>query len=1199
MPGGAADQHSEQERLQAIERLRRKRPLSNWKRIGKANNGLPWGRWTHQHDAFEFLLKYLDEVTVNGNGNGSETANRSPKSALIRMPTGTGKTGIMGLAAGYIGSPIDEKVLLVVVPSRALRLQVKEALEWRYWSVVDRRPGRWRPVEGFTPSTLKTALEKSHDDWPGDPMPPVLVCTTTTIAMLSGDAKRIHQPKHGDEVDNESAEERAESTTKENRNEWRRLYRRLLDEVGMVLVDEGHREPAPAWARAIRRFRCPRVLFSATPYRNDLRLFDIGREQTRDDENSQSSRSKKRRRAQGRAPDLGPFRFIYPFMNARESGVIRDVKFEHPKDNDGWVKGRSGSPLQLSTRANRFGKALLDFYESDKVAEIGQWCNRQQMNDGVKDDRSLWPAKVIVRCASVEAVREVKRTLERTRKAGEVIAIHTRFTPSEERDGFYGQVPALGSPEAHKAVFWIHQDILIEGLDHPGFWIIAFFEPFGNERSLVQQIGRVLREPTAADEVPSAIVFSDRTHKLEDSWKGYHGYESEEPPIVGPEEIVERFLQSLPEYFYSRGSYRRTLRITEEGAKDQLWKELRLPCRAQVLQLQGDATHPTADAIDEFIEDIADRLEQRDYTTVQALRPHEARSLGMCALVTLQVSESSRVEPSNFFEIRLSPAAICFVGNLLFWQGPIEISDEAREYGYRPIQSDELRTLLGQNATVRQTSTLNTDLNDAAIRRRSMGAMDLGWSGVALGDEGHAMVTVFATNDQVRRQLNLVRGRVGESNQSMRSPVEFAEWVHSIAKEIGADTDAYPPMLDRYASEVPPPDEAEAAHVLIDPRIFGEHYEVAPIGHDGGTLAGDAPFTDLLEASAVTLEPRQEVFTAKLGNAGPEDGPIEVKFQISYRNDRFQVRPKDTNEFRKSFLKLFRKQPQSTTKWKPETLLASKASVQIVTRKGLMYTDGRFYEPRRLWGPERASQLPEIHGIKRLANITHGEKGFVWEDRPGGKKKSVLKMSKYKDRPSWHRSSLFGLVDRDRSAIYRATDLKPMWLVCDDMGAEYADFIALDDSVKSAPRLVMIHCKMGASDAATSTSAGDLHVVASQALKNLGLFTINTGMLEGRAAKWDGCFQGNEDLPLIRRPFTDPPSGAKFVKHLVETLGRTDVRREVWLVMGNSVSAGAIRESAKSEDAPPANVIHLLYLLQSLRASANALGIQLRLLTKP
>ena len=50
-------------------------------------------------------------------------------------------------------------------------------------------------------------------------------------------------------------------------------YAKLAGLFGTVLFDEGHREPAPQWARAARGLGARTILFSATPYRNDLKVF--------------------------------------------------------------------------------------------------------------------------------------------------------------------------------------------------------------------------------------------------------------------------------------------------------------------------------------------------------------------------------------------------------------------------------------------------------------------------------------------------------------------------------------------------------------------------------------------------------------------------------------------------------------------------------------------------------------------------------------------------------------------------------------------------------------------------------------------------------------------------------------------------------------------------------------------------------------
>lgn len=49
-----------------------------------------------------------------------------------------------------------------------------------------------------------------------------------------------------------------------------------LQTFKVVIVDEGHSEPAPMWGRIVRSMNCKKIIVTATPYRNDLFQFDIG-----------------------------------------------------------------------------------------------------------------------------------------------------------------------------------------------------------------------------------------------------------------------------------------------------------------------------------------------------------------------------------------------------------------------------------------------------------------------------------------------------------------------------------------------------------------------------------------------------------------------------------------------------------------------------------------------------------------------------------------------------------------------------------------------------------------------------------------------------------------------------------------------------------------------------------------------------------
>jgi len=73
----------------------------------------------------------------------------------------------------------------------------------------------------------------------------------------------------------------------------------FLSEFDMVIIDEGHYEPAPSWSRSVRSLDLPTVLLSATPFRNDYKLFRV----------------------------RGRFICNMPFPVAEEQRVVRSVEF--------------------------------------------------------------------------------------------------------------------------------------------------------------------------------------------------------------------------------------------------------------------------------------------------------------------------------------------------------------------------------------------------------------------------------------------------------------------------------------------------------------------------------------------------------------------------------------------------------------------------------------------------------------------------------------------------------------------------------------------------------------------------------------------------------------------------------------------------------------------------------------------------------
>ncbi len=249
------------------------------------------------------------------------------------------------------------------------------------------------------------------------------------------------------------------------------LFTDLRNWVQLALVDEGHREPAPKWAEAIRNLGVKTILFTATPYRNDRRLFNLDRK----------------------------FRYTFTFPEAVASGIIRDVHFV----------------VASWSRANNVYADFITKLLKCRTAiakKIG--CRTANI-------------RVIGRCDSCDAVRGVTNALVDAKQ--EAIGVHHRFTSADGPQ----LVKTVPDPLRQDASFWVHQEKLVEGLDDPRFRLVALFNPFTNTRSLVQQVGRVIRNPGhRRGEI--AFVFSHEHDQESEAWQRFLRYERDLQVQGGP-----------------------------------------------------------------------------------------------------------------------------------------------------------------------------------------------------------------------------------------------------------------------------------------------------------------------------------------------------------------------------------------------------------------------------------------------------------------------------------------------------------------------------------------------------------------------------------------------------------------------------------------------------------------------------------------
>jgi superfamily II DNA or RNA helicase len=1070
--GGAGDEVDQQKLALPEER--------DWTRLIPASDSeKAWGKWYYQYKAYKFAEQYL-------------MIERKPdeerKAALIRMPTGSGKTGIMALIANY---QLASSSLLIVVPSEYLTAQICDSLNYSFWINLRKQPphGPKRAVS-FVPSTLEEKLQNEE--------PKVFVCTTQTLAMIRPGHKRGAPGR------------------------WDGLYGRLKARISAVLVDEGHREPARTWTKAVRALDCYIILFSATPYRNDLRMFRIGSGEK--------------------------YRFSLRFQTAVEACVIRTVEFHTP--SNGFVK--VDSHKRRKREIDVFIRELLKFYDTVLLK---------------KKPASVDEPKVIVRCESYDSVCKVHEALlkllrsdpnfkSRTGKSLKAIAIHEEFKRAEF-DGQLAQPPKSDDPDAG-ATFWIHQFKLTEGIDNKDFCAVAFFEPFKNSRSLVQQIGRMLRNKSKDNRTESGYVFSDPKDELESEWKGYLSFEESPQEIVGADDIIKSIRDAQPRWYYAAGRYREGTEFT----KKEILENLRIPASAHIYLRPSEFS---IEDLEEAATLLSEEMEDEDMAPIQIIRlpSHSSRNGHAFVVLHCEVVQSGHLVERGFFDINLVASCIYMNREYIFHNGRLSLQNMATGPELELVDVDRLAKLIpSQDIAIKQLSLVNCDLGDGAVRRKALGGRALANSAIFLNDHLHFLSSLVFHNSRQTRHVGLQRSRIADRGLELISLQEFKNWAEEISDRLSKAHVRRHRILRRYADPVRTPRSAQARHLLLDLVDFWR--EFAP---KDGTCDFDYFSEDFLAAACDVNSDG----TFQCDIAGKQ-----ISGTIEYTRGRFRVRSDDLN---KAFA------PREGERRKASTFLSRVTTIQVVTESRLIYADRRFYSTARLHGKNRVHNLDLAISVKGLENITHDEKGDPGE----------FSIRDDGDAVSWQEGSVFHHIDRNKQ-LFEVCKFKPDILVCDDLGTETSDFIALDLRQK---RIAILHAKVLKSK--SGLSAKELQEVVGQAKKNLAFLDPAEEIDTNRGDRWDGSWKwrvrARRGLKRIRRDAYNFGSGRRIIAEIQELLHSTSVQKEVWLVLGNAFSPKSLNNVVETENDLPYHQIQLLYLLHSCNAAVAAVDARLRILT--
>lgn len=207
--------------------------------------------WEHQAAGLALASAYIC-------ADANLPAEGAPEAALLKMPTGTGKSGVVAILARCLP---DIKKVLILTPRDALASQLENDVRWRFWQALGLcvEPGRTfvagkKDMGAELPEAVVCRL------WPRQAAELSKVVASHERVVIVGTFQALNQI-------------RIETATGRSADKEELIAQ--LGSFDLVIVDEAHYEPAPSWSRAVREFALPTILLSATPYRNDYKSFRV------------------------------------------------------------------------------------------------------------------------------------------------------------------------------------------------------------------------------------------------------------------------------------------------------------------------------------------------------------------------------------------------------------------------------------------------------------------------------------------------------------------------------------------------------------------------------------------------------------------------------------------------------------------------------------------------------------------------------------------------------------------------------------------------------------------------------------------------------------------------------------------------------------------------------------------------------------
>jgi len=1044
---------------------------------------------------------------------------------LARMPTGTGKTGVIAVAT-YFGN--HQGSTLILTPWRTLCEQMIKDLKIDFWehlklSPDDRKRFLFDPYRMY-PSMLGKFLRKNEGR-------KVLVGTLNGLQTLE--------------------------------RKYPRIYKKLSESISLVVVDEGHYEPAVLWGRAVRNLERPTLIVTATPYRNDLKLF------------------------------LVPKKHVFHYEHYR---ALKTKQFPL----------RAVRSIRLAARSSQFEKLLNEF--------IAVWKKqRPELPDPTP--------RAIICC---ETKKRVMQALEIVTDAGiKARAFHERVENEDfnHRPGlkalFQKSVPpAKGSPEE----IWIHQNKLTEGVDDPRFTAILLTYPMTNDRKLVQQVGRVLRHSKEAKKKgkQTALIVHCANYEFDTVWENYTEYEKLVDLTTGEHyrRVVLGYLHLQPKYEYFGKRFRKRLEpfamlpsettngkgippteviealgdkgevspVVEKQRLEEIrkrwqqeaWNAIWTPPSVLILKIGNDFDMKA------FVKDTTVGLTLNDAVILNAgdeEGPIINEPRGPVLWLYALIKNSDILLESSAYEISIEARVVQRIRQYLFISDTsgVAVEDYLGKAGYA-CGYFKLANCMDEDFVVRQASLFSTQSLNTAVRRTIRQGLNLDIAPYQISEKKYLCQNLRAKKKGAvgERYFGLTTGRIsdrlGTEKQRRFNLKEFSKWVKDLARTLDSKPPELHSFFGRYASLADPPPEADPYALILDPvpdpAVFQEEHEDLTIRwqtinpkqpveleetvfdidrNDDEDEADEWPFLIRLELAASFLRT-----------------PAITEVLLRYADGRFQFKKGKTTEFEALY---------KNDVFTVAHLFSTRPDRYAITlrKPSLVYHNRQFFKLD--YASAEAKLATYFKAVSALKDVDFEK---IPSDMGKPEKKRLT---------DWPIRSVFAQT----LPIIEAEFGEPVeWLFCDDPQRELADFIAVNFSKQ---KVSFIHCKYGRGKI---LSASVFHDLCSQAAKNL--VYLRTARQPPMVHTWtkSAKWEGTQIKKWIKSNGVSKQGHALWEHLKSEILEHPKGRVEVWLVMGNGLEVKELQTLAGSSD-ETAEVGPLLHLLDGLVANCAEAAVTLRI----